>query len=399
MKRQYDATIREIKRLTGVEIQPWAAASFKKIFDDEQIPYPLTPKTKKPSFTAIFLENCDHPVAEMIVQTRKLDKMIGTFLEGSILERHHNGVIHCNFNQLKGEGGGAVSGRFSSSAPNLQFIPVRTEDGKLLRQIFLPDEGQDFYHLDYSQIEYRLLVHDAAYLKLRGAEAVARQFREDPDVDFHQVVADMTGLPRAAAKTINFGIAYGEGKDKLSRSLGLTIQEAERLLHDYHAKAPFMQPLSQGFMREASARGVVKTLLGRVRRFEAWERYDPVEKKSVITRHRMPGARRAFTHKALNARTQGSAADIMKAAMVAVWKSGVCEVLGPPQLTVHDELDGSVPKSRIGREAVREMKRVMENVVELLVPLKVDADVGKNWGSVERLDDSEPAADRRRRIR
>lgn len=396
MKRKYADLIAEIKRQTGVEVQPWAADSFKKIFDDQSIPYPLTPKTKKPSFTASFLENCEHPSAQMIVEARRLDKMVGTFLEGSILERHHRGRIHCNFNQLKGEGGGAVSGRFSSSAPNLQFIPVRTEDGKMLRAIFVADEGQDFYHLDYSQIEFRLLVHDAAFLKLPGAEGIAKQYREDPETDFHDVVAEMTGLGRSAAKTVNFGIAYGEGKDKLARSLGLSVEGAEELLVQYHRRAPFMKPLSQGFMREASTTGIVRTLMGRVRRFEAWERYDPKEKKSVVTRHRMPGARRAFTHKALNARTQGSAADVMKAGMVDVWESGVCDVLGPPQLTVHDELDGSAERSCAGREAVREMKRIMEQTVKLLVPLRVDADIGPNWGNLSPLPEREEV---RRRVR
>jgi DNA polymerase-1 len=267
-----------------------------------------------------------------------------------------------------------------------------------MRKMFVPDEGQDWYHLDYSQIEYRLLVHDAAWLKLKGSLDIAEQFRTDPDVDFHAVVAEMTGLSRQAAKTINFGIAYGEGKDKLARSLGLDLDDAEKLLREYHRRAPFMKPLSEGFMGEASRTGEVKTLLGRVRRFSAWEKYDRVQKKSVVTRHRVPGSRRAFTHKALNARTQGSAADIMKRAMVDVWESGVCEVLGPPQLTVHDELDGSLPRDRSGREAVREMKRVMEKTVELLVPLRVDADVGRSWGEVTKIDDSEPAADRRRRI-
>lgn len=389
MTRQQAKVIAEIKRLTGTEIDPWAAASFQKIFDDEGIPYPLTPKTRKPSFTAAFLEQCEHPVAQMIVEARRLDKMRGTFLKGSILERHHQGRLHCNFNQLKGEGGGAVSGRFSSSAPNLQFIPVRTEEGKLLRSMFLPDEGQTWWKKDYSQIEYRLIVHDAACLNLRSSKKVAARYWSDPSTDFHSVVAEMVfgnadKANRQRAKTINFGLAYGEGKVKLAHQLGMSLDKADELLRNYHRRAPFIKPLSQHFMSEAQETGEVKTLLGRIRRFSAWEKYDRVAKKQIITQHRIPGSRRAFTHAALNARTQGSAADVMKKCMVDSWKSGVYDYIGPPQLTVHDELDGSFSNDRKSRQALAELNRTMEGTIEkLLVPLRVDASEGPDWGSCE----------------
>ena len=134
-------------------------------------------------------------------------------------------------------------------------------------------------------------------------------------------------------------------------------------------------------MQIAARTGEIETLLGRIRRFNTWEirRGDQV----FYFRERRPGSRRAFTHAALNARIQGSAADIMKLSMVNIWESGICDVLGAPHLTVHDELCGSYRDNKAGREALRELKHIMENCVELLVPLKVDATTGPNWGSCE----------------
>lgn len=370
----------EIERVCGLRVDIWAAGSIATAFDAMGVAYPLTPKTKKPSFTALFLENSEAPIAKMLVEARRMDKMRGTFLQGSIMNAHYNGRIHCNFNQLKGESGGAVSGRFSSSQPNLQFIPTRTEEGKLIRKMFLPDKGKHWYKLDYSQIEYRLLVHDAAQLNLRGGREVADRYWKDSGVDFHSIVAEMTGLSRSAAKTVNFGIAYGEGKHKLAAGLGLSLDDAEALLREYHRRAPFMKPLSNVAMNQAN-RGVVETLMGRKRRFDAWQVYDRKTKESKILPHRVPGATRAFTHKALNARTQGSAADVMKAAMVSAWESGVYDEIGSvSQLTVHDELDGSFEPTKRGMAAVKELQNIMENVVKLEVPLKVDLSTGKNWG-------------------
>jgi DNA polymerase-1 len=162
----------------------------------------------------------------------------------------------------------------------------------------------------------------------------------------------------------------------------LTIPEAEKLLNQYHAKAPFIRPLSWKLTGDASRTGVVRTLLNRCRRFDVWESRKP-DGELVYTGHRIPRSRRAFTHKALNARIQGSAADIMKQSMVDVWESGVCDVLGPPQLTVHDELDVSVPRTKLGLEAAAEMKHLMEACVRLTVPLKVDMGTGPNWGECE----------------
>jgi DNA polymerase-1 len=374
---------KEVKRQSGFSVNVWAAKSLAPVFDEMGVPYPRTPKTDAPSITKEFLEACEAPIAKLILEIRQLDKLRGTFLRGSILERHYKGRVHCQFHPLKGDNGGAVSGRFSSSNPNLQFISVRTELGKEVRSVFIPDEGQDMWDADFSQIEYRLMVHDAASLKLPGSAEVVAAYLRDSKTDFHQVVAEMAKIDRNRAKTINFGIAYGEGKAKLAASLGMTMKEVEALLDDYHSRAPFMKPLSKMSSGKAGKDGLIITLLGRRRRFDSWviekRNRETGEKEAIILRHYVRGAKRAFTHKALNARIQGSAADIMKKAMVDIMDSGVMDVLGVPQITVHDELVGSVPRTKKGKEAVKEVVHLMENCVKLAVPLIVDCKTGANW--------------------
>ena len=250
----------------------------------------------------------------------------------------------------------------------------------MIRSIFIPEEGQRWFQNDWSQVEYRLIVNDAASLRLPGAQAVVDKYNTDENADFHQIVADMTGLDRFAAKTVNFGLAYGEGVPKLCASLGLSREKGEALLNEYHRRAPFIKQLSNGYMSIAARTGEIGTLLGRIRHFVMWEvRHG---NKVLYFRERRPGSRRAFTHAALNARIQGSAADIMKLAMANIWESGICDVLGAPHLTVHDELDGSYQDDKAGREALRELKHLMETCVELVVPLRVTRAPGPTGGAV-----------------
>jgi DNA polymerase-1 len=261
---------------------------------------------------------------------------------------------------------------------NLQFISKHSEEGRKVRSLFLADEEQRFYSIDSSQIEYRLIAHDAATARLPGAERVIEAYRHDPDVDYHQMVADMTGLPRARAKAVNFGLAYGEGVATLCRQLGVERVEGERILALYHSRAPFIRPLAQGLSRQAEHVGEIRTLMNRRRRFP-WV-FEKDGKPVFVYGNRPPYSRRAFTHAALNARIQGSAADILKKSMIDIWRSGVVDVIGVPQLTVHDELCGSFPDTPAGHEAVAEVAHMMENAVELVVPLAVDVKIGTSWG-------------------
>jgi DNA polymerase I-like protein with 3'-5' exonuclease and polymerase domains len=292
----------------------------------------------------------------------------------------------------------------NSSQPNMQNIPQRTEEGRTIRTAFVAEDGQDFWHLDYSQIEYRLMAHDAADLELKGAAEIAERYRTDPDLDFHHTIAvQLWGEARAkemrtAAKTINFGIAYGEGSAKLAKDLDKTPEEAKAFIDDYHTRVPFMRGLSDYCKNFASRNGEIRTLLNRRRCFNAFERYeDDWEKTHTIIRldpnrgatTRPPGTKRAFTYAALNARIQGSAADIMKMAMVKCWEAGLFhqKALGAPHLTVHDELDGSYdPRNKYHLDALREVKHVMETCIKLNVPLRADGGAGKNWGNLKDKD-------------
>jgi DNA polymerase-1 len=343
------------------------------------VDYPRTPKTKAPSFTKEWLAACPHPVAKAIHEIRHLDKLRETFIKGAILDHHYKGRIHASFNQLRSDASGTVSGRFSSSQPNLQQIPLRTKEGELVRTLFLPDPGHDFGTTDFSQIEFRLLAATAAEQGLRGAQTFIDAYNNDPKTDFHAVVAEMTGLPRLQAKTITFAIAYGAGAAKIATQLGLDLAAGTKVLNDYHRRAPFMRPLTNLWMEEADRAGQIKTILGRVRRFPLWETTNGRGER-FYSRKRTMGANRAFTYRALNAYIQGSAADILKQAMALIWESGVCAVLGAPHLTVHDELDVSVPKTKAGKEAFKEMVHIMETAVEMSIPLVVDSGLGKNWG-------------------
>ena len=359
---------------------PWNARAVAMVFDKAGIDYPRTPKTNAPSFTKDWLDACPHPVAKIVHKIRHLDKLRETFIKNVVLEGHYKNRIHASFNQLRGDGTGTISGRFSSSDPNLQQIPIRTEEGSEIRKIFIPDAGCDFGATDFSQIEFRLLTATAADEDIRGAQQLMEAYRNDRETDFHAVVAEMTGLPRLYAKTITFAAAYGAGPYKIADKLGLPIAEGLAMLETYHRKAPFLRPLSDLFDQRAKRDGEIRTLLGRVRRFHKWAR-GPTE--IIHSSTRVANAKRLYTYRALNAYIQGSAADILKQAMVLLWENGVCSVLGAPHLTVHDELDISVPKTKVGREAFREMVNTMETAVELSIPLLVDHGLGKNWGEAK----------------
>ena len=386
----------KLDALAGRQVDIWAAESIAKAFSAHGIGYPLTPKTRKPSFTKNWLKNQPHEIARRIMKCRELDKLIGTFIESSLLEMLVGDRIHCQFNQLRSDDSGTVTGRFSSSNPNLQFIPTRSALGKRIRQAFIPDDGFRWCKADYSQIELRLLAHFAMG---PGAYNIVEAFKENPDTDYHAWCAEQAGIERSGAKTINFGLIYGMGKDKLARELGLTIDEAVQFIDGYFKQLPFVKYTVNKAMRVAVDRGYVRTILGRRRRFNLWEPVDwdlaklikaKPDKERVIeqvdsfrreNKHYKAGVQRAGCFKAFNAADQGSAADIMKIAMVNIWESGVCRVIRP-YITVHDELDFGYPRTKEGREAVREVKHIMEEAYELKVPIIADIEIGRNWGQV-----------------
>ena len=362
----------------GQDIDIWAAASIAKAFDAKGLRYPKTEKTQAPSFTKNFLANHEHELPKAVVRARELNKARTTFID-TILKHNHNGRIHAEAHSLRSDDGGTVTGRFSYSNPNLQQVPARNaEIGPMIRGLFLPEEGEQWGAFDYSSQEPRLVVHYASLLKLDGAQGFADQYNVNAMTDFHQMAADIVGVPRKQAKDINLGLFYGMGKNKLAEQLGLDLDDAKELFAEYHGKVPFVQQLSEYVVNRASKKGVIRTLLGRKCRFDKWEpnaygTFKPMSHEDALAEHG-PAIKRSFTYKALNRLIQGSAADQTKAAMVALHKEGIT-----PLIQVHDELDISVPDKETGSK----IKQIMETCVDMQIPSVVDAEYGPSWGEAK----------------
>ncbi len=368
----------DIKRDTGMLISPWVATSVALIFDHYNVPYGRTESNNQPSFTKSFLQTCSHPIAQKILRLREVDKASSTFID-SILRHENKGRIHCEFHPLRSDDGGTVTGRFSSSNPNLQQIPARDPEIKsMIRGLFIPEEGHKWGSFDYSSQEPRLLVHYCASVRDSHPyiEEVVKEYHEG-DADFHQMVADLAGIARKQAKTVNLGIMYGMGKGKLAHTLDISMEEATELLNNYHKKVPFVKALADTVSNRASRHGQIRTILGRKCRFDMWEPrsfgYKKPMRREEAEKEYGPGIRRAFTYKALNKLIQGSAADQTKKAMIDCYEEGLV-----PMLTVHDELCFGIESE----EQASRIKEIMETGLELKVPSKVDQELGNNWGEV-----------------
>ena len=372
------AALLAVKKETGIEPQIWAARSIAKVFEKLKLPYDVTEKTSAPSFTKNFLQNHPHPVVQKIAQARETNKAHTTFID-TILKHSHKGRIHAEINQLRGDNGGTVTGRFSYSNPNLQQIPARNKElGPMIRSLFIPEKGHTWGVFDYSQQEPRLVVHYAGLQNLYGVDDVLDSYNNDPNTDFHTIVADMANIPRSQAKTINLGLFYGMGKNKLQAELGVDKETSDDLFKQYHDRVPFVKQLMDNVMQRAQQRGQIRTLLGRLCRFHLWEpnmfgMHKAMTHDDALLEHG-PGIRRAYTYKALNKLIQGSAADMTKKAMIELYKEGII-----PHIQVHDELDISIESP----EHASKIKEIMEHAVELQVPNKVDYESGPNWGNIK----------------
>jgi DNA polymerase I-like protein with 3'-5' exonuclease and polymerase domains len=270
----------------------------------------------------------------------------------------------------------------SMNQPNLQQVPARHPViGPLVRGLFLPEEGQLWAANDFSAQEPRLLVHYAKLLDLPGADKMATAYNNDPETDFHQMVAFMADITRKQAKTIGLGLMYGMGKAKLAVSLDLQVDEASELIAQFHAKVPFLKGTISAVQKRIeypASGGSIRTLLGRKCRFPLWEPMTwglnkalPYEEAAAKYGTRI---KRAMTYRGLNKLMQGSAADQTKKAMLELHKAGYTMLL-----SVHDEIALSVDT----REEAEAAAEIMRNCVQLEVPSKVDVEVGPTWGKAE----------------
>ena len=384
LKKKVESYKKEIKRKTAVDIEPWAGASVAKVFDALNLKYPKT-EAGAPSFTKQYLNNHPHEVCQMIVKLREFDKADSTFID-SILRHEKDGRIHTEFHQLRSDDGGTVTGRFSSSNPNLQQIPARDPDiKKMIRGLFIPEEGHKWGSFDYSSQEPRLLVHFAASMPDGMRHPVVDTIVEEyhrGDVDLHQMVADLAGISRKEAKVVNLGIMYGMGVGKLGAQLDISSDQAKTLIARHREKVPFVKQLATIASHRAEDQGQIRTLLGRKCRFHLWEPktfgYNkplPLEEAKKEYGN-INNLKRAFTYKALNKLIQGSAADQTKKAMADCYSEGLI-----PLLTVHDELCFSVE----GDDQAHRIKDIMENGLSevLKVPSKVDDELKNNWGEID----------------
>jgi DNA polymerase I len=311
----------------------------------------------------------NHPVIDLVLDYRELSKLKSTYLDALPLEVNHvTKRIHTSFNQT-----GSVTGRLASSKPNLQNIPIRTEIGRRVREAFIASPGKILIAVDYSQIELRIVAHMADDRDMQAA------FLADKDI--HAATASaIYGVPlgdvnkdqRRRAKGINFGLIYGMSAFGLSRYTDLTLGEAEDFMVKYFRQFPGIKNYLDEIPIRAAKQGYVETLFGR-------RRYFPSLMKPSNRNLRMREEREA-----INAPIQGTAADIMKMAMIKV-ASALADIGSSAKmiLQVHDELVLESPLDELA-ETVELVKSVMESAYRLNVPLKTETNVGKNWGMMEK---------------
>ncbi len=382
LETDFEIEMSKITARVGFRTDVWAAESLVKVCEVLQLPY-LKTKKGNPSFEAEWLAMQEHPVFKMILEARQLDRCGGVFIRDKIINCAVNGRIYPQYWQVKNDRGGTVSGRFASSNPNAQQFPARNEKlARKTRGLLTAEPGCRWSCFDYSQQEPRVTVHYATLLSLREADKAAKTFIDNPDTDYHQMVSDWTGIKRKTAKEINLGIAYGMGQKKYAEKYGKTPQEAKDLFSIYNTKLPFIRDLSEYTERVAKQRGYIKTLLGRHCHFNLYgppqwkEGMKPLKKEAAIKEFGYP-VMQYFTYKAMNRLIQGSSADMIKKAMVDCWQAGyLCS------MTVHDELDFAHLETE---KQMKEVKEIMLNCVQLKVPLKLDLEVGANWGNMELL--------------
>ncbi len=311
-----------------------------------------------------------HPVLDFILEQRELSKLKSTYVDALPAAVDANtGRVHTSYSQI-----GAVTGRLSSNNPNLQNIPIRTETGRKVRNGFIADKGNLLLSVDYSQIELRIVAHmaedEAMLAAFRAGEDIhATTAAAVYDIPLENVTKDM----RRHAKAINFGLIYGMSAFGLTRTTELTLAEAEDFVKAYFKKFPGIKKYLDGIRRQAAEIGYVETLLGRRRYFPALQGKQNVQMKNREERE------------AINAPIQGTAADIMKLAMLNIPSALKSAGLSAKMLLqVHDELVLEVPKKELDQTA-RVVQETMTNAYPLSIPLETEARAGVSWGEMKVL--------------
>lgn len=343
---------------------------------------PVKTATGAQSWAADALSRIHHPVIPLIQEYKNYSAVRDKYLNGALAKAIVGDRIHCTWLPMLREDGGTVTGRMSCRKPNLQQIPARDkghgEDfSQDMRAIFLPEEGQMLAAMDYSQIEALLLGHFA-----QGPQAEWFRDQLRAGVDMHKIAMQLTGITyRPVVKTFNYGCIYGMGWrtamdnnytlfEKFAAEEGVDIETfTQEIFENYHRKFPVVRDTMAWCERIALAQGYIDTMGGR-RLHKPTPKYDPAT-----------GKINNFIYKMLNKLIQGTAADILKEALVTADEAGIYDIL-TLHLLVHDEQVNSVPFNKEGTEAAVELQRIMGSVYrdELLVPIKAECELGPNWG-------------------
>jgi len=377
---------KKLNDIAGFSVNPSPSNSLKKLlkptWDKKNQVWRLVDGTPAPqtgggtaSITANVLRVMTHPAARIVLNLRKMKKTKDTFLLGHVIGHQHNGVVHANNNQSKSDSGrGTGTGRMSMNSPALQQIPKRDKPVKnIVRPIFIPDAGQLWASCDYAQSDFRIM---AEYVKNPTLTAA---YMNDPDSDFHQMVADMTGLPRSArfagdpnAKQINLGLINGMGEGRMAMEMGMDFKytqgrngkqvpvagtEAVRVFKKYHDRIPGVRSFLSSAASVAKARGYVVSRLGR--------------------RLRFPDKR--IVYKAGGFLFQSGTAEVIKMKMIDTWKYLKENGGGRLLLSIHDELNFSVDGD------CGDLVNVMQDfssdsaLIKMKIPMRVDMGIGNNW--------------------
>ena len=400
--------VRFVKDKTGIDLgvdNLWKAAAMAPIFDKIGIKLSKTP-TGQPEINKEVFDEIDHPVAKALGRARKINKVRTTFA-ASVRRYLINGRIHCTFNQISAENAagdvrGVRFGRLSATDPNLQQQPNPEKEPEIAgewRKIYLPEEGTTWACVDISQQEPRWVTHFAALVNLPKAREMAQAYHDDPNLDNHKFMSELTGLERAFAKILYLGLCYGQGGAKMCRTLKLPTrwalasggyrsrelsyyetkedamearkelpmggriweaagEKGQAILDQFDSRAPFIRMLAKEAQNRANRRGYIITGGGRHLHF-------PQRSDGSFD----------FTHKALNRLIQGTSADQMKKALVEIDRAGHWV-----NLQVHDEVDASVEN----RKEAESIADIMCNTMKAEVPFKVDIELGDSWGTIEK---------------
>ena len=338
----------------------------------------VVPRTDKGNYSVAkdFLLHCEHPQVKKIQEARSINRLRKVFIEDIILNQNHNGRIHADFRQTASDEGGTRSGRLSSSNPNMQQVPKRSDIGKAIRQLYIAEQGSLWCKADYSSQEPRLQVHYALLGQfgkpLPGAEQAKLAFEQGEKL--YTFFEKTTGLPYDTCKMLCLGISYGMGMSKMAKTLGISDEFCKTTMRKFNKEAPFLKILFDNVMNRASTKGYIRTILGRRARFDFWTNdfnNTPV-KTYGYAKSKYPDGQlfRAFCSKALNRLIQGSAADQAKVAMVNAYKAGM-----DLRLPVHDEINAMVADEQESNK----LKEIMEQAIPLKVPVIADIDLGGTW--------------------